>query len=275
VRRIAALLVTLVGAATLGAVQPPSTPQAGAPIDLTGYWVSVVTEDWRYRMVTPPKGDYASVPLNAEGRKVADVWDPAKDEASGNQCKSYGAANIMRVPGRLHITWQNDTTLKIDTDAGTQSRALHFGDAQPPAGDAGWQGYSVARWEIAGPPPRGGGGGGLGGRGVVTIGGVVQPPPGDAAGRGRGAPAPRYGSLKVITTHMKAGYLRKNGVPYSENAVVTEYYDRHNESNGDQWFTVTTIVDDPKYLDQPFITSTHFKKEPDAAKWRPTPCTAS
>jgi hypothetical protein len=271
VKHGAALLITLAGAAAL-AVQPPSTPQASAPIDLTGYWVSVVTEDWRYRMITPPKGDYASVPLNAEGRKVADVWDPAKDEASGNQCKSYGAANIMRVPGRLHITWQNDSTLKIDTDAGTQSRLLHFGDAAPPAGDAGWQGYSVARWEIAGPPARGGGGGG---RGVVTIGGVVQPPPGDAGGRGRGAPAPRYGSLKVITTHMKAGYLRKNGVPYSENAVVTEYFDRHTESNGDQWFTVTTIVEDPKYLDQPFITSTHFKKEPDAAKWRPTPCTAS
>jgi len=252
------------------------TPQATAPIDLTGYWVSVVTEDWRYRMVTPPKGDYASVPLNAEGRKAADVWDPAKDEASGNQCKSYGAANIMRVPGRLHITWQNENTLKIDADAGTQTRLLHFGDAPPPAGDAGWQGYSQARWEIAGPPPRGGGGGGgLGGRGVITVGGVVQTPQADAAGgRGRGA-APRSGSLKVITTHMRAGYLRKNGVPYSENAVVTEYFDRHTEANGDQWFTVTTIVDDPRYLDQPFITSTHFKKEPDAAKWHPTACTAS
>jgi len=276
VKHTVVLLVTLLGAEWSGALQPPATPQATAPVDLTGYWVSVVTEDWRYRMVTPPKGDYSSVPLNAEGRKVADVWDPAKDEASGNQCKSYGAANIMRVPGRVHITWQNDSTLKIDTDAGTQSRVLHFGDPQPPAGDAGWQGYSVARWEIAGPPARGGGGGGgLGGRGVVTIDGVVQGPPADAAGRGRGAPPARFGSLKVVTTHLKAGYLRKNGVPYSENAVVTEYFDRHTEANGDQWFTVTTIVDDPKYLDQPFVTSTHFKKEPDAAKWRPTACSAS
>ncbi|OLC79466.1 MAG: hypothetical protein AUH72_14390 [Acidobacteria bacterium 13_1_40CM_4_65_8] len=259
-----------------GEPTPPSTPQAAAPIDLIGYWVSVVTEDWRYRMVTPPKGDYASVPLNAEGRKVADVWDPAKDEASGNQCKSYGAANIMRVPGRVHITWQDDNNLKIDTDAGTQSRLLHFGDAQPPAGDAGWQGYSVAQWEIAGPPQRGGGGGGGGGRGVITIAGVVQGAPADApGGRGRGGPQSRGGSLKVITTHLKAGYLRKNGVPYSENAVVTEYFDRHTEPNGDQWFTVTTIVEDPKYLDQPFVTSTHFKKEPDAGKWHPTACSTS
>src|SRR6185436_2733290 len=134
----------------------------------TGYWVSVVTEDWRYRMVTPAKGDYASVPLNEEGRKVADTWDPAKDEASGNACKSYGAANIMRVPGRVHATWRDDKTLQIDADAGTQTRLLHFRAAttgsdskSAPDGDApSWQGHSVAEWEMAGAPQRGGGGGG-------------------------------------------------------------------------------------------------------------------
>jgi len=269
-----------------GRGSPPTTPpnpRAAAPIDLTGYW--------RYRMVTPPKGDFASVPLNDEGRKVVDAWDPAKDAASGNECRAYGAANIMRVPGRVHVTWQDDNTLKIETDAGQQTRLLRFGESQPPAGEAGWQGYSAATWEVAGGPPRGGGGGGLG-RGVITARGVVQgaddpavagdPGPGGGrggagrggAGRG-GPPLPRGGSLKVITTHLKAGYLRKNGVPYSEGTTLTEYYDRHTEPNGDQWFTVTTIVDDSKYLLQPFITSTHFKKEPDGAKWRPTPCTAS
>ena len=74
---------------------------------------------------------------------------------------------------------------------------------------------------------------------------------------------------------MKAGYVRKNGVPYSENATLLEYFDRHREPNGDEWFTVTTILHDPKYYMQDFITSTHFKKEPDASKWRPTPCAAS
>src|SRR6267143_6503072 len=97
-----------------GAAAP--TPKGVSPSDFTGYWVSVVTEDWRYRMVTPAKGDYASVPLNDEGRKVADTWDPARDEANGNACKSYGAANIMRVPGRLHATWRDETTLQIDAD---------------------------------------------------------------------------------------------------------------------------------------------------------------
>src|SRR5579884_4174263 len=136
----------------------PANPRAGAPIDLTGYWVSLVTEDWRFRMVTPPKGDYASVPINAEGRKVADAWDPAKDETAGQQCKSYGAAALMRVPGRLHITWQDDNTLKIETDAGAQTRLFHFappgGQATVPAGtQASWQGYSIARWEAPIQPP--------------------------------------------------------------------------------------------------------------------------
>ena len=229
----------------------PVSPRAGARVDLTGYWVSVVTEDWRFRMITPPKGDYASVPLNAEGRKVADAWDPAKDEAAGLQCKSYGAAAVMRVPGRLHVTWQDDNTLKIETDAGTQTRLFHFNTTQAPAGEAGWQGYSVATWEGA-PAGRGGQG---------------------PAGAGRGA-QPRPGSLKVITTHMRPGYLRKNGVPYSANATLTEYYDRTKEDNGDSWLIVTTIVDDPQYLQQPFITSTHFKLERDGSKWSASPCTS-
>ena len=248
-----------VSASLVAQAPAPGTPRALSPIDLTGNWVSIVTEDWRFRMVTPPKGDYASVPLNGAARQVADKWDPAADEAAGNACKSYGAGNIMRTPGRLHISWQDDTTLKIETDAGQQTRLLHF--TGTPGGDPSWQGYSQATWEVAGGNPFGGGGGG--GRGGGGRGAAGGPPP-----------APRGGSLKVVTTRLKEGYLRKNGVPYSENATVTEYFDRHSESNGDEWFTVTTIVDDPKYLAQSFITSTHFKKEPDASKWYPAPCKA-
>jgi hypothetical protein len=217
------------------------TAKATAPIDLTGYWVSLVTEDWLYRMVTPAKGDYTSVPLNPDGRKVADAWDPAKDEAAGNQCKAYGAAALMRVPGRLHITWQDDNVLKVETDAGTQTRAFNFGAAAGQGGD--WQGISAASWETL------------------------------RAGRGGAGPV-LGGSLKVVTTRMKPGYLRKNGVPYSANTVLTEYYDRLNEANGDSILMLTTIVDDPQYLNQPFITSTHFKKLPDATGWNPSSCTA-
>ena len=227
-----------------GGAPPPPSPQAAAPIDLTGYWVSIVTEDWRWRMVTPPKGDFASVPLNDEGQKVGNAWDPATD----GSCLAYGAAGLMREPTRVHITWDNDRTLKLDTDAGVQTRRFVFGASQPPA-QRSLQGYSAAEWELVGPAGRGGG------------------------GRGGAAPAaPRRGNLKVTTTMMSAGWLRKNGVPYSENATLTEYYDRFPAPNGDEWFVVTTIVSDPKYLNQDFVTSTHFKKEADGAKWAPKPC---
>jgi len=219
-----------------GPPQAPQTPQAAAPIDLTGDWVSVVTEDWRWRMVTPPKGDFASVPLNPEGQKVGNSWDPATD----GSCLAYGAAGLMRNPTRVRISWENDRTIKIETDAGVQTRRLVFGAAQPPA-QRSLQGYSVAEWEIA--------------------------------AAGRGAPAgPRRGNLKATTTMMSAGWLRKNGVPYSENATMTEYFDRFASPNGDEWFSVTTVVSDPKYLNQDFVTSTHFKKEADGSKWAPKPC---
>ena len=130
-----------------GGPTAPSTAKAASPADLTGYWVSVVTEDCRWRMVTPLKGDAASVPINDAARKIVDAWDPAKDEAAGLQCKSYGAPAIMRVPGRLHITWRDDNTLKIDTDSGMQMRLFHFTGTPPKEIRPSWQGYSAARWD--------------------------------------------------------------------------------------------------------------------------------
>ena len=242
------------GGARGGQRGAPPTAQAAAPIDLTGYWVALVTEDWRWRMVTPKKGDYPSIPLNAEGRRVADAWDPSKDQAAGDQCKAYGAGGIMRMPGRLHITWDNPNTLHVDADTGTQTRLFNFMApqpepglvTQPASGAPTWQGDSAALWEGAG--GRGGGG-------------------------GRGAPT-RGGDLKVVTTHMKPGYLQKNGVPYSGNAIITEYLHRADEPNGEQLLIVTTLTEDPQYLAQPHIRSSHFKKEPDGSKWNPTPCSA-
>jgi hypothetical protein len=249
--------------AQAGQAQPaPGSPRASAPFDPTGYWVAVVTEDWRWRMVTPPKGDYASVPLSPEGRRVADMWDLAKDNESGNQCKAFGVGGIMRQPGRLHITWQDDSTLKVDFDAGTQTRLLQFDKSKQPPAEKTWQGHSIAEWEIPVARGRGAGGGGGGGGG----GNVAGP-------RGRPAPTPRGGSLKVVTTNFREAYLRKNGVPYSESASITEYFDRlPPHPNGDVWLMVITTIEDPKYLNQPFYTSTHFKLEPNGSKWSPSPC---
>jgi hypothetical protein len=210
---------------------PPAPGKPGATIDLTGYWVAYVTEDWRWRMVTPLKGDAASIPTNAEARKVIGEWDPAKDEAAGLQCKAYGAPAIMRVPGRLHIAWQDDVTLKIETDAGQQTRLFHFGGEPSRAVAPSWQGL-----------------------------------------------APRLGSksrsLEVTTTQLRPGYLRKNGVPYSDKTVLKEYYDLFSEPNADTWLMVTTVVEDPTYLALPFVTTSHFKKLADASGWDPEPCTA-
>ena len=225
--------MTLTAGAEVYAQSAPDLP----PFDITGYWVSVVSEDWRSRMVTPRKGDYEHIPINDEGRSVADAWDAARDEAAGDQCKSYGVAAIMRVPGRLRIAWDGDSTLRIDTDAGMQVRRLYFGDTPTPDGEPTWQGHSVAEWQYV--------------------------------GRGQQA-----GSLKVVTTHFRSGYLRKNGVPYSEDASVTEYYNGITGPDGNEWIIVTTVIVDPVYLNGPLITSSHFKKIPDESGWNSTPCSA-
>ena len=227
---------------------PAPAGHAGAVIDLTGYWVSIVDEDWRWRMVTPPKGDFASLPLNAEGRRIGNLWDPAKDESDGNQCKAYGAAGLMRLPARLLVTWANEMTLQVESDAGRQQRLFHFDGSKWQGGTPQWQGDSVASWIRQ-----------------VQSRGFAPPFGGPAPGKG--------GALKVVTTHMRPGYLRKNGVPYGTNAVLTEYFDRV-EFEDDSYLILTSVVDDPQYLNDTFITSEQFKLERDGSKWNPQPCKA-
>jgi hypothetical protein len=228
-----------------GPAPAPLTPKAAAPVDLTGTWVSVVTEDWLMRMVTPKKGDYESVPLNPEGIKVADSWDVSQD----GLCSAYGVGGIMRMPGRVRISWTDDRTLKIETDAGQQTRLLHFGGAPPTSGERTLQGYSVAEWA----------GGSAGNLDPFTR-------------RNDGPGAQQWGVLRVRTTYVRPGWLRRNGVPYSQNAVVMETFTRFTHPQAGDWFVVTTTVEDPTYLSQPFSTSTNFRKEPSDARWSPAPC---
>ena len=254
---IVALTGVNVLAQAVGPGGPPPSPKAGAPVDMTGYWAAVVVEDWKYRMLPPTKakapppglfGGGIGVPVNPEALKLTMAWDPAKDEAAGEQCRSYGAANIMRVPGRIHITWQDEQTLKIETDAGMQTRLFHFGATRGGGGD--WQGVSQASWE--------------------ALEGFEVP----GLGRLSGLASEKTGSLKVVTTKLKPGYLRKNGIPYSAGTVLTEYYDVAIEPDGDTYLLITTTVEDPVYLMQPYLTSTQFKKQSDASGWNPSPCTA-
>jgi hypothetical protein len=235
-----------------GTSAPKPTPQAQTPrdFDLPGYWVSMVTQNWRFRMIVPGRGEYVEIPINLKAKQFADAWNPAADEAAGKQCEAYGAAAIMRVPERLHISWQDANDLRVDTDSGMQTRLLHFAptatDASASA-SASWQGYSVAHWEThraAGPPG-----------------------PAGATQAQR-----EYGGMEVMTSHMLAGLLRKNGVPYSDKAQMSEYWEVNGEPDGDQWLTVTTELQDPEYLQTPFYFTSIFQKEPDGSKWAPAPC---
>ena len=261
-----------------GAPPTPRTAQEVAPIDLTGNWVAIVTEDYRWRMVTPPKGDVASIPINAEGRKATEAWDLAKDNSATLQCKAFGVGGIMRQPGRLArlLGESHDAEARVRCRHADAAAALRPRRPQP-AERKTWQGYSIATWE--GPGVGRGGEPGPGNVNAVARGGQIVVPGGGGQGL-RGGPPPRGqasivrgGSLKVATTQFREGYLRKNGVPYSEQATITEYFHRlPAHANGDEWLHVTTIVEDPRYLTQPFYTSTHFKRESDGTKWTPTPC---
>jgi hypothetical protein len=243
-RQIGMTLALYLAVAPLGRglCQDRFSPKALATVDLTGYWVSLVNEDWSVRMLLPEKGDVAGIPATPLAIDSAKTWDPAKDATSVDPCKNYGAPAIMRTPTRVHIYWQDENTLRVETDAGMQTRTFHFGvTGQMPAGERTFQGFSVSDW--------------------------AQP-------HETGGPTPG-GTLKVITTNLRPGYLRRNGVPYGERATVTEYFNRTPETYGVTYLIVTTIVEDPDYLFGPFVTSSHFKKLPDNANgWDPTPCSA-
>jgi hypothetical protein len=233
------------------AVQPQgASARAGAPIDITGNWVSLITDDWVFRMITPQKGDYAYIPLNADGKRVADTWDPARDRAAGEECKGYGAPSIMRLPSRMQISWQDENTLKLDIDTGMQTRLFHF-DRREPEGARSWQGWSYASWQLSGTTEQTF-------RGPTSLGEIK-----------------RAGALHVDTNNLRAGYLRKNGVPFSESAFMTEYYNLIVEDDGNQYLVIQLFVADPKYLTAHWVRTVQFKKERDASKRNPTPCSAS
>lgn len=265
----------------------PSSAKTAAPIDLTGYWTAVITEDWHQRMLTAPKGDFGvgapgairtpggapvgtgpnpsdqgNIPYNLQGAQAAMKWDPAKDEAERGLCKAYGAPGVMRQPTHLHITWQDDNTLKVETDFGMQTRLFHFtrplqpaqvnyvGGRYVPGEDLKvdttpgvqptLQGHSVAAWTSRG------------GRGIVE----------------------RGGFLKVVTTHLTPGYYWKNGLPYTGNAVLTEHFRLMQLPDGSEWMLLSQMVEDPEYLTQPFLVNYQFKKLPDGSKWNPAACSA-
>ena len=182
----------------------------------------------------------------------------------------------------MHITWQDDSTLKIEFDAGTQTRVLSFDKSKQASGEKTWQGYSVAEWE-----------GPVGGRGFAartgdgrddvrllsreelarrgTGTGFGDVPGGGGSGLRGGRCAngsTRQRSHQGGDNEFPRGLSAEERVPDSETATITEYFQwLPPHPNGDAWLIVTTAIDDPKYLQQPFYTSTNFKREPDGSKW--------
>jgi hypothetical protein len=261
--------------------QPARSAEQAALLQLTGNWVSVIDEDWHVRMMTPAKGDYLEVPLNAAARKVAGEFNPALYGGAGYQwsaiidCRAYGAPALMHMPTRLHISWDSPDVLKIQSDWGGQTRLLHFlpgqpyGDVQQAAArgpatgtndaPASLQGYSVAVWQ----PP------------YQENAPAYQRRDVRAPGSGTTGPTTVVspgGALVVVTSNLAPGWLRRNGVPYSPRTRVTEYYHAFLDPGGTDWFEVTTEVADPEYLTRPFYTSSDFQRESDGSKWSPHPC---
>jgi hypothetical protein len=248
-RVIAATIAALAGTAAPDvSAQPPGPPDTRsarerALFDMTGQWVAIVTEDWRWRMVTPPVGDTASLPLNERGRAATAQWSLERDRAEGDLCKAFGLPGLMRQPTRMRVRWEDDDTLELEFDAGRQVRKLEF--AEGVASEPSLQGHSAARWFRQ-----------VQSRGVF---GARTPPEG--------------GSLVVRTTALSDGYLRANGVPYSERATVKEFFNTFTLSgDGGTWLVVTMAIDDPEYLTTELLLSSQFKKETSRAGWNPRAC---
>ena len=251
---LAMLLVAGV-AGQVGAQESGPIGKPGALIDITGNWVPVITQDWNLRVVTPPKGEYARfAPFNAKGKALADQWDPTARVPEAELCRTFGAPVITRLPGRMRISWQDDLTLKLDFEAGKQSRLIHFIDAAEvplvPPGAPSWQGYSTAEWYYQ-----------RMGRGFGANGTEYNP-----GGPGKG------GAMKVTTRNLRPGFLSGNGIPYSDRTVVTEYFRTFKTPDGMDWIVITNVVNDPVYLRLPHVTSVQFKREGSGAPWNPWPC---
>ena len=139
----------------------------------------------------------------------------------------------------------------VETDAGEQTRLLRFGADAASATENSWQGFTTAQWTTP-----------VGGFDLRALLSGRQGPP---------STEPPKGSLKAETTHLRAGYLRKNGLPYSDDAKLTEYFSRVS-GFGNDYLTVLSIVRDPMYLNGDYVTSSHFKREPDDSSFSPSPC---
>ena len=198
---------------------------AGAPAyaqrDLAGEWAALYHEDQPHRIPGPELGDYTGLPINDAGRLKADSWDASILTLREHQAKPHPSTYSLRGPANIRI--------RRELDPVTQQTI----------------GYEV--FGTFGQATR-----------MLWLDGRPHPPA-HAAHTWAGFSTARWDgdALTVFTTHLKAGWLQRNGVAHSDQATMTERFIRHGNV-----LTVVSIVDDPIYLEEPFIRTTNWVLNP-------------
>jgi hypothetical protein len=204
---------------------------ASAQVDFSGEWAPRFHEDQPERVPGPPLGDYLGLPINDAARLRADSWDASMMTLPEWQCRPHSADYIWRGPSQLTIRKEENPLTREIT-------AFH------------------AEWLRSIDNP-------------VFLDGRERPPDDALHSWGGFATGKWEGDmLTVTTTHLKTGWIRRNGIPRSDRAVLTEHWIRH-----DDYLTLMSIVTDPAYLTEPFVRTTNWILDPRQAI-APYPCTA-
>ena len=205
---------------------------AFAQMDLSGEWAPRFHEEQPERLGGPEIGDYLGIPINDAARLRADSWDASILTLPEHQCKPHPADYGVRGPANLRI-WK-----EMDKDS-QQVIAFHT--------HISWQAPERTIWMDGRPHP-----------------------PDYAAHTWQGFSTGKWEGdmLTVTTTHLKTGWIRRNGVPRSDRAVLTEHWIRHGE-----YLTLVSIITDPAYLTEPFIRTTNWVADP-RQQIAPYPCEA-
>jgi hypothetical protein len=213
------------------------TGDAQAQIDFSGEWRPLIHEDLGHRVDEraiagpgagtgaggPRVGDYAGLPINDAARSKAESWDPRIWAAPEHQTIPHPGAYWVHAPGGLRVS-------RVVDDA--SGRVVGF-----------------RLYRVGGP-----------GSTTRTIWTDGRPhPPDYAAHTWQGFSTGRWNgeTLIVETSHLKAGWVRRNGVPASDRTTLTQHMVRHGE-----YLTIVNIVSDPVYLDEPYVTSGTWVLDP-------------
>ena len=190
---------------------------AAAQVDFSGEWAPRMWEDQPERVPGPELGDFSGIPVSEAARLRAEAWDASIQTLPEWQCRPHSADYIWRGPSNLRIWKEIDPVSREIT-------AYH------------------AEWLRSVDAP-------------VYLDGRAHPPD-DALHTWAGFSTGRWEGdmLTITTTHLKEGYLRRNGLPRSDKATLTQHWIR----NGD-FLTVVTVVNDPVYLTEPFIRTTDYE----------------